>query len=225
MTAGSAAQERSNPRSGRCVPEKHSGSVEASSSMCYPSDADLHACASLPKACASKRLEKRPWSDLTELPAARFPASVGEMETAETVPACWPVSGLTGTRATFPEVTLQWHVHPSRSCMNTASPVVPLRGQRSFGSRPRTRPSCFPFNCEGKDTFTGTNALILSRSQRLRQAGRRPLGAHQVCANCRSRAVASRAPGFLGQSETSLEHDPLIGPERGRTCRRAIWRP
>jgi len=56
---------------------------------------------------------------------------------------------------------LQWHVHPSWRCVKAASHVVPLRGQRSFGSRHPTLAFCFPFNCEGKDTFTGTNGMDL----------------------------------------------------------------
>jgi hypothetical protein len=58
---------------------------------------------------------------------------------------------------------------PKLKLQNATSLVVPLRGQRSFGSRHETRSSCFPFNCKGENTFTGTNELSLLRSPRVTQ--------------------------------------------------------
>ena len=52
---------------------------------------------------------------------------------------------------------LQWHVRKSRGRREATSSVVPLRGQRSFGSGRVAVSFCFPFNCAGVNTGTGTN--------------------------------------------------------------------
>jgi cell division protein ZapB len=64
--------------------------------------------------------------------------------------------------ATFPEARgFQWHVH--QDCRRAPAFHRPLRGQRSSGAFRWTAPSCFPFNCTGVNTGTGTNGVECKR--------------------------------------------------------------